>query len=396
MAQPPGDLPIPGGGDDPFADTPLFRELQRVLFSSTGPVNWELARQIAIASASWGEEDPEPTAEDHRILEETVRTAELAVTDLTGLSSPQLATIQAVRRAGWVESNIQGLREVLDPVAAKLAATMEEAQRATEVEPPPGMEGMAFLQQLMGQMAPLLLGWQFGTALGGLGQRVLGQYDLAIPRPTGELLFVVPNVARFERDWSLDPREFRAFVSVHEVAHRLEFARPWVRPHFLGLVRDLIEHAEIDLSGLEQRMQGVDLGDPEAMRSAMGEAGTLFGESSDPEQRLRIARVQAFVAVAEGFADHVMDTVGRRLLPSLGRIEEALVRYREGRPADEALESLLGLPMSEERYAQGRAFCERVVADTDEATLASMWASAEALPSMPEVEEPTLWLARTV
>jgi uncharacterized protein (DUF2342 family) len=125
-------------------------------------------------------------------------------------------------------------------------------------------------------------------------------------------------------------------------------------------------------------------------------AETVFGESSDPEQRLRTARVQAFVSTAEGFADHVMETVARRLLPSLGRIEEALVRYREGRPADEALESLLGLSMSEERYAQGRAFCERVVADTDEATLASMWTSAEALPSMPEVEEPTLWLARTV
>ena len=32
---------------------------------------------------------------------------------------------------------------------------------------------------------------------------------------------------------------------------------------------------------------------------------------------------------------------------------------------------------------------------TDEATLARMWDSAEALPSMPELEEPRLWLARS-
>jgi uncharacterized protein (DUF2342 family) len=31
---------------------------------------------------------------------------------------------------------------------------------------------------------------------------------------------------------------------------------------------------------------------------------------------------------------------------------------------------------------------------TDEATLARMWDSAESLPSMPELEEPSLWLAR--
>jgi uncharacterized protein (DUF2342 family) len=33
---------------------------------------------------------------------------------------------------------------------------------------------------------------------------------------------------------------------------------------------------------------------------------------------------------------------------------------------------------------------------TDETTLARMWESADALPSMPELEEPRLWLARIV
>ena len=45
---------------------------------------------------------------------------------------------------------------------------------------------------------------------------------------------------------------------------------------------------------------------------------------------------------------------------------------------------------------QGRAFSDAVVAATDEATLARMWDSAESLPSLPELDEPTLWLSRTV
>jgi uncharacterized protein (DUF2342 family) len=52
--------------------------------------------------------------------------------------------------------------------------------------------------------------------------------------------------------------------------------------------------------------------------------------------------------------------------------------------------------MKREQYAAGRAFCDAVVELTDEATLARMWESAEAMPSLPEVEEPRLWLARTV
>ena len=34
---------------DEFAEAPLLREIQKVLAASSGPVNWELARQVAVA-----------------------------------------------------------------------------------------------------------------------------------------------------------------------------------------------------------------------------------------------------------------------------------------------------------------------------------------------------------
>jgi len=84
-----------------------------------------------------------------------------------------------------------------------------------------------------------------------------------------------------------------------------------------------------------------------------------------------------------------------RTKPRIGRIEEALVRHREGRHGDQALERLLGLEMKREQYELGAAFCSKVVELTDEATLVRIWDSPEALPSMPELEEPSLWLARS-
>jgi len=183
-------------------------------------------------------------------------------------------------------------------------------------------------------------------------------------------------------------------VALHEVTHRFEFARPWAREHFQHLVTDLVDHAEVDLSGLEGRLEGMDVANPEAMAEAFEGMGNFFGQSSDPEQRLRIARIQAFMAAAEGYGDHVMERVGQRMLSTFARIEEALARYREGRHSDRALEQLLGLEMKLEQYRLGGEFCRRVADLSDEATLARMWDSAESLPSMPELEEPTLWLSR--
>jgi uncharacterized protein (DUF2342 family) len=70
-------------------------------------------------------------------------------------------------------------------------------------------------------------------------------------------------------------------------------------------------------------------------------------------------------------------------------------RRHEGRSTEErAVERLLGIDLKLEQYRLGRGFCERVAELTDERTLARMWEGSDALPSMPELEEPTLWLAR--
>jgi len=386
----PPEIPM----SDVMNDVPLLREIQRVLLSGSGPINWELARQVGIAMATWGAEDAPPTDEDRRGLADTVRAAELAVGGFTGLEQPRdLVTVEAFRRAQWVEANVRALRQLLDPVAKKLATALAEAQGS---QLPVGVEGgEEMLRTLMSRMMPLLLGAQVGTVLGYLGQRVLGQFDLAVPREGGSLYFVIPNIAGFERDWSLDPREFRAWVALHEVTHRFEFARPWVRPHFLQLVRDLVEHADLDLAGLEERLGDLDMSNPESLTQAFEGMGNLFGQATDAEQALRVTRVQAFMAAAEGYGDHIMEALGRTMLPTFSRIEEALRRYREGRHADQAMERLFGLEMKMEQYRLGEAFCARVAELTGEATLARMWESAEALPSMPELEEPTLWLART-
>jgi putative hydrolase len=381
---------------DPLADTPLFREIQRVLMSSSGPINWELARQVGIAVATWSAEDPEPTEEDRRAFEETVRVAELTVAEATGLPSPPDVThVEAVRRARWVETNVEGLRDLFEPAAARLAHIMDEARKT---EGPVTAESPAALETMIGQMSPLLMGAQVGTVLGHLGQRVLGQYELPFPRKgRAALLFVVPNITRFERDWSLPSVDFRAWVALHETTHAFTIGRPWVPDYLHGLIRELAEGMEFDLAGLESRIGQIDLSDPQRLSEALGDPAELLGQSMTEEQRLRMRRLQAFMSAAEGHADHVMNIAGRKWLPSFPQIEEAMRRRHEGRTQEERLvERLLGLELKAEQYRLGRSFCDRVTELTGEDTLSRMWDGPEALPSMPELEEPSLWLARMV
>lgn len=382
--------------DEPqgLGDVPLLREIQRVLLAGSGPVNWELARQVGIGAATWGEPDPEPSDEDRRGLEQAVRVSELAVADLTELDAPpEVARVRPVRRAAWVEANVRGLQGLFEPAAERLGRALAEARSEELAGAPPGAQ---MFDQLLGQMAPLLMGAQIGVVLGYMAKRVLGQYELPFPRAQERaLLFVVPNLGAFEREWSLPAIEFRTWVALHETAHAFQLGRPWVRDHFLALVREVAEAIEFDLSGIAERFEGLDLTDPQRLTEALGEPGGLLGAALSDEQRLVLARVQAFMSAAEGHADHVMAVAGRRLLPEFDRIDEARRRRHEERGEDErAIEHLLGIDLKLEQYRLGRAFADRVAELTDEATLARMWEAPEALPSMPELEEPRLWLAR--
>jgi putative hydrolase len=383
-----------GGGDpDAFADAPLFRELQRVMSSSSGPVNWELARQVGVANAVESGPDPEPTEGDQRMLDEAVRVAELQVGRFTGLAGPaDVAQVRAVRRAAWVNANTENLKALLEPAARRLTDAIERS--AGEQLPAEAAPMAAFLRQL----SPMLLGAQVGQVLGMLAQRVLGQYDIAVPRSgPGQLLFVVPNLATFERDWSLDPREFRTFVALHEVTHRFEFAQGWVRDHFQALLDDYLSTLTLDIEALQSRFASIDPADPEALARLADEGdGGLFWADLDDEQRLKLGRIQAFMAAAEGYGDHVMQALGSEVLGTYPKIAEAMKRYRDGEHGDPVFERLLGVDMKREQYRTGRGFCEVVVEQTDEATLARMWEGPESMPSLPELDEPRLWLARTV
>lgn len=397
-------------GMDPesLRDAPLFQELQRVMSGSSGPVQWELARQMAVAGAAEAGSDTAPDAAANDAFAEIARVAELHVLELTDLApTGDVLHVEVVRRADWIATAMEDYRPLVELAAARMSdalvralAEQLPAEEGGEGEEADAMAALGFgsPQALVGQLGPLLQATQVGQVFGFLASRVFGGYDVGVPRnAAGPVRFVLANIEGFERDWSLDPREFRTFVALHQIAHRLQSAQPWLPALATEAVDDFCSSMTIDVDAIRDRFANISPEDPEAFSAAFAdEEGSMFGIVLDDEQRLKLDRVRALIGAVEGYGDHVAATIGARLLGTYPKIEEAMRRHREDEELDPIFARLLGVDVGREHVAAGRAFCETVVELTDEATLGRMWGSADALPGLAELQEPRLWLARTV
>lgn len=403
---------VPQPGEEPalpfgFGDLDL-NQLLRMLQSS-GPVNWQIAAQVARHVATDGEAERPIDAGAATELEGLARAAQTQVVAETGLTATFATTVLTTGRQGWAELHLEALRPVLDA----LATTLGKAFRPPGSEPPAGLEGLGGLEGLSGleglgamgadpmaallpMLAPLLLGVQAGSMIGYLAQHALGRYDL--PLATADepsLCFVIPNLDAFEESWSLDRTDLRFTVALHEVVHAAMRSVPWVREHLVTLATDYVSAYEVDPGVLSSKLGDLDPQDPEALQRLAERPEELLGAMTSDRQGELLERARVFHAVLEGYADEVLGRVGGRLVPSFARVHEALARHRiERGEATRFVEQLLGLTLEREDYERGAAFCAGVVERAGPEALNRLWEAPRFTPTAPELDAPGLWLAR--
>lgn len=383
-----------GGGGDPFEGIPIFRDLAR-MFSGTGPVNWEIAKQVAVWIATEGQSEANVDPIQRIKLEELARVAELNVGAATGLpigTGGRIPTIVPVTRAEWAHRTLEHYRPLLERLGAGLGA----AAGADD-----GGDGPDEAAQLLGNltqlMSPVLVGLQSGSMIGYLGARAMGQYHLPIPRPPGdELMVVAGTLDAFASDWSLPADDVRLWVCLNELTHHAVIGRPHVRARLDALLLDYVGGFAPDPTALESRLGEVDMANPASLQAALGDPETILGAIQTPAQRELIERLGALVAAIEGYVDHIMDRVGRTLIESYPSLTEALRRRRTERTdADTFVERLFGLELTQRQFDRGASFAHGVYERAGDEGLARLWGRESALPTPAEVDAPGLWLART-
>lgn len=384
--------PSPFGGGNPFEG--LFGELAK-LFANQGPLNLEVARQLAQWLAVEGKPESNVDPLERIRYSELVRVAELHIARATGLASSPgggVVTIHPVGRGEWARRTLDAYRSFFEGLATAMAAPPPvQDDDMGDVDPTADLLGG--VTQVVG---PLLIGMQAGTMVGHLAQRAFGQYDLPVPRPPADELLVVPfNVNAFAADWSLPLDDVRLWVCLSELSHHSVISLPHVRNRLEALVDQYVRGFKADPSVLEERLGEVDPTNPASFQAVLGEPAELLGAMQTPEQRQVLTRVEALVAAIEGYVDHVMDTVGQGLLGSYGSLSEALRRRRvERSDGDQFVERLFGLELTQTQYDRGSTFVSGVVERAGEEGLSRLWHSERELPTAAEVDAPGLWLER--
>jgi putative hydrolase len=368
---------------EPWGDIPLFREIQRILSSGHGPVNVEIASQVATALATQ-EGDPAPDAGRARFLADAVRDAELMLAGATRLRVEEPAVVRLTTRAEWAKSTLGSWGWLFEHLAGKFteAGGPEEA--------PAGMAAA------LGQVAPLLIGIQVGTLVGGLAQGALGRYDYPVPRDDdGRLLFVDANVARLAADYDFDRDTFLRWLALTAAArHVVAGHAPWLMRYWRSLVAEIVDATEIDVGELQSRMTDLQSQGPEALQGRAGAAFALPLVPTDRHQRA-VARLRSFVAAFEGYARYSATAVGDAFTGPSGQVEEGVARHRlEANEAAGMLESLLGVTFDRDLETAGATFCAAVVKLKGVGALNSIWDAPDNLPSYAEVKDPFAWMER--
>ncbi len=348
-------------------------------------VDWDLAARVGrrvaggaglAARSAWS-----------RQFTDLSTTADSAVAEFTGLGGelpPPVA--EPLDRGQWVEANLATLRRVLRPLAEKVAT--RRAWRASGPLPAAVRSGTR-----------LLTGAEAGTLLGYVGQRVLGQYDLPVPKADGAhpgegtVWYVVPNIVATERRHGFRQSDFRLWIALHETAHRRQFRGvPWLPGHVQGLLDTYLGSVQVDEDGLRRVAQRAG---ELARRVLAGDRVNLLDLLVTPEQRGTLARVQATMTVLEGHGEFVMDQVGAKLVRGHERMRQTVHERRQsGGPGTRLLQELLGLRQKLDQYSQGEAFVRRLHERGGMAAVNLVFSAPAALPTMDEVRDPDRYLAR--
>jgi putative hydrolase len=389
-----------GGSGDFFGRIPLFREFARLMATATGPVNWELARQVAVATAA-GAEDlgmmpalPRPAAApdpgEARSWDDRLRLAELWVDPVTSLPAPGVAlTARPVNRPDWAETILPGFAPLVEPGARRVAEALGAGAGAGMG--PPGVGDM------VGRVGGLIAGLQVGTLVGQLARSVLGQYELALPSADPAKVLLVPeNVAAFEQSADLPGDQLRLWLACQQVAgQRVLAGVPWLADQLRRVVDEVALQTEPDASGMMDRLQSLDMANPEALQELL--AGGGEGLLGPPSAALQAAtgRLEVLLALVAGYSLVIAGRALEGRLPGLGAIQAAVGR-RDADPQSPARLFALLLRADPDRAAaaRGERFCREVLGATDIEGLDRAWSHPENLPTAEELDVPGRWLER--
>ncbi|MFD8794318.1 zinc-dependent metalloprotease [Streptomyces vinaceus] len=392
----PGGAGGPGGADNPFAAMfgsmnpndlgAAFQQLGQMLSYEGGPVNWDMAKDIARQTVAQGTADGVKDASvgiaEKSAVEEAVRLADHWLDGVTSLPSGA-PTAVAWSRAEWVEATLPVWKELVDPVAERVGAAMGGVL-------PEEMQAMAGpLLGMMRSMGGAMFGQQIGQAVGTLAGEVVGSTDIGLPLgPAGKAALLPLNIEAFGKDLSVPAEEVRLYLALREAAHARLFAHvPWLRSHLFGAVEGYARGIKVDTSKLEDVVGQLDPTNPEQLQEAL--QGGMFQPQDTPEQKAALARLETALALVEGWVDAVVHEAAKPRLSSADAMRETMRRRRaSGGPGEQTFATLVGLELRPRRLRDASRLWASLTDARGVDGRDGLWEHPDMLPTASDLDDP--------
>ncbi|QRV02414.1 zinc-dependent metalloprotease [Arcanobacterium phocisimile] len=215
------------------------------------------------------------------------------------------------------------------------------------------------VQKMLGRSEPPVTLSAFQIRAVGLvvSRRVLGQWDPYGQKP--QMYLVAPNIAQFMDDYLLNQKDLALWVVIHELTHAAQFyTAPWLADYIAQLA-----------------------------------TGVVNTKSDDEEAY--IDHITAVMSLLEGHATYVSDQASTNVLFSQAQLAQAIASRRaHGGVVAHKVKQLLGLTEKAQQYSQGRDFVADVVTAVGVDTFNKVWDDERNLPTLTELHDPQLWMAR--
>lgn len=356
----------------------------------SGPVNYDLARQLASSQIGFVAPVPEKTAE---AIDGAVRLAE---TWLDGVTALPAGTSKAVAwtPTDWIDNTLETWKRLCDPVAEQISTVWVSAlpEEARTMAGP--------LLSMMTQMGGMAFGSQLGQALGKLSREVLTSTDIGLPLGPKGVAALMPEAVESLSEGLEQPRsEILTFLAAREAAHHRLFSHvPWLSSQLLNAVEAFARGMKIDMSGIEELASGLNpaaLTDPAQMEQLLNQG--IFEPKATPEQTAALERLETLLALIEGWVQTVVsDALGDRI-PGTSALAEMLRRRRAtGGPAEQTFATLVGLELRPRKMREAAALWERLTEAVGSDRRDAVWQHPDLLPSAKDLDEPAGFIDRMI
>lgn len=395
-----GNNPFGFGGDFDMANLgQLFTRLGEMFGGvgsamasgkDAGPVNYDLARQVA--SGSIGFVAPIPATTNSAIAD----AVHLAETWLNGATALPEGTTRAVgwSPSDWVDNTLGTWKRLCDPMAQQISSVWAQSL-------PEEAKGMAGpLLQMMSQMGGIAFGSQLGQALGRLSKEVLTSTDIGLPLGPKGVAAILPDAVESFAEGLEQPRsEIMTFLAAREAAHHRLFSHvPWLSSQLLGAVEAYAAGMQIDMTGIEELARDFNpasLADPAAMENLLSQG--VFEPKATPAQTQALERLETLLALIEGWVQTVVTAALGDRLPGEAALSETLRRRRaSGGPAEQTFATLVGLELRPRKLREAGALWQRLTDAAGMDARDAVWQHPDLLPGADDLDDPAAFIDRIV